>query len=147
MREFETSLDAFVALGDDYEVWCAESREWRKYRDSCYAPRIDAFPEPDKAEGRIMSISMKVFKGESLAFGLLPKPDAPELENVTYFQCHSEKDMLSKFLLEFRRISPHIFTGWNVYGFDIPYLVNRLNNVFGENYRSEEHTSELQSQR
>ena len=94
----------------------------------------DGFPEPEHAKEPIMSISMKVFKGESLAFGLLPKPDAPELENVTYFQCHSEKDMLSKFLLEFRRISPHIFTGWNVYGFDIPYLVNRLNNVFGENY-------------
>lgn len=94
----------------------------------------DGFPEPGDAKEAIMSISMKVFRGESLAFGLLPKPDAKELEHVTYFQCRDEKDMLSKFLLAFRRISPHIFTGWNVYGFDVPYLVNRLNNVFGENH-------------
>lgn len=107
------TLESAIALGDDYEIWDVEAKGWRKYKDSCYAPTVEGFPDPDKAEGRIMSISMKVFKGESLAFGLLPKPDAPELENVTYFQCHSEKDMLSKFLLEFRRISPHIFTGWN----------------------------------
>jgi DNA polymerase elongation subunit (family B) len=94
----------------------------------------DGFPEPEHAKEPIMSISMKVFRGESLAFGMLPKPDAPELENVNYFHCRDERDMLSRFLIEFRRIAPHIFTGWNVYGFDIPYLVNRLNNVFGENY-------------
>lgn len=136
MNKDETvmTLESAIALGDDYEIWDVEAKSWRKYKESCYAPTVEGFPDPDKAEGRIMSISMKVFRGESLAFGMLPKPDAPELENVNYFHCRDERDMLSRFLIEFRRIAPHIFTGWNVYGFDIPYLVNRLNNVFGENY-------------
>ena len=48
-------------------------------------------------------------------------------ESIGRLKFHCFLPPQSKFLLEFRRVSPHIFTGWNVYGFDIPYLVNRLN--------------------
>ena len=96
----------------------------------------DGFPEPAEAAKEIISVSIKVFGGESIAMGFYPKPKDKELENVKYIQCDSEIDLLSRFIQEFRRINPHILTGWNVYGFDVPYLVNRLNNLMGENYAS-----------
>lgn len=90
------------------------------------------FPEPDVADQEIISISAKTFGGDSYAFGCFPKPTTPEIENVKYFECSDEVDLLETFIEFFRRSNPHIFTGWNVYGFDVPYLVNRINNVLGE---------------
>jgi DNA polymerase elongation subunit (family B) len=54
----------------------------------------------------------------------------PELlEKVVYVDCASEQDLLRKFLDFWQKYPPHIVTGWNVEGFDMPYLFNRLNNI------------------
>jgi len=46
----------------------------------------------------------------------------------------NEKELLLSFLIKFREINPTILTGWNIDFFDIPYLYNRLKNVFGDRY-------------
>ncbi|ASD50396.1 DNA polymerase [Acidovorax phage ACP17] len=93
----------------------------------------DGFPEPERAENEVMSIAIKVFGGASICFALQPKPDHEDLKGVEYIHCDDEHAMLALFVARFRSIAPHFFTGWNVYGFDVPYLVNRISKILGEN--------------
>lgn len=94
----------------------------------------DGFPEPAQADQEIISMSYKEFGagGRSVAFGCHPKPITPEIQEVEYIQCEDEFDMLEKFVEFFREEKPHFFTGWNVYSFDVPYLINRVEKVLGE---------------
>ena len=52
--------------------------------------------------------------------------------DVQYYQCNNEKELLVKFLSEWSNDYPDIVTGWNVTFFDIPYLVRRMTTVLGE---------------
>lgn len=53
-------------------------------------------------------------------------------EDVYYFDCGNEIKMLEKFLDFWTNLSPHIVSGWNVKFYDIPYLVNRIARVLGD---------------
>ena len=53
-------------------------------------------------------------------------------KDVTYIKCNSEKDLLYDFLNFWCSNYPDIITGWNTEFFDIPYLVNRIKKVLGE---------------
>lgn len=51
--------------------------------------------------------------------------------DVVHVKCHpTEEELLNEFLLEYETIKPTVLTGWNIDYFDIPYLYNRLKNVF-----------------
>ena len=54
------------------------------------------------------------------------------LENKEVIVCHSERDLINKFLKKWKELDPTIVIGWNSDFFDIPYLYYRLRNVFGE---------------
>lgn len=62
------------------------------------------------------------------------KDYTPENKTVKYFKCNSEEELLQKFLRiwESEAFNPDIITGWNIDGYDIPYLVNRIMKVLGE---------------
>ena len=53
-------------------------------------------------------------------------------DQVNYVYCRNENELLRKWLQFWMSKPPHIVTGWNVKTFDIPYIVNRLTNLFGE---------------
>lgn len=55
------------------------------------------------------------------------------LDKVVYFSFNSEEELLMEYLNFWSQKTPVIFTGWNVESFDIPYIYNRIKNVFGEN--------------
>lgn len=59
------------------------------------------------------------------------KSELPQeiIDKVVYIKCSSEHDLLTKFLKFWKDNCPHVVTGWNVAGFDMPYLYNRLNNL------------------
>ena len=38
--------------------------------------------------------------------------------------------MVQEFLSFWEKLAPDIVTGWNIQGFDIPYLVNRISRLF-----------------
>lgn len=42
-----------------------------------------------------------------------------------------EESLLIAFISKFQEINPTIITGWNIDGFDIPYLYSRIENVLG----------------
>lgn len=87
------------------------------------------FPKADQAAHEVVAISMRM--GNKI-YLLGNQPYEPDSKDVIYFHCKTEEELLHKFLELWREMDPDIVSGWNVNGFDIPYMVNRLNNVLGE---------------
>lgn len=57
-------------------------------------------------------------------------------EDVTYFKCKNERDLLGSFVRFWKQDPPDIVTGWNIHGYDIPYIMNRLSKIFEEDYKN-----------
>ena len=56
-----------------------------------------------------------------------------ELASKTiYVKCDTELELMKKWLLLYKKLKPHYITGWNVETFDIPYIVNRMKQLFSE---------------
>lgn len=93
----------------------------------------EGFPTPDLALQPIISIACKVFGKENpmMVFGL---KEFSGKEGINYTKCDDEKELLIHFQEYWRSINPEIVTGWNVEGFDIPYLINRCNKILGEDF-------------
>lgn len=54
------------------------------------------------------------------------------LDKVVYMSFETEIEMLLEYVRLWQEKPPVIFTGWNIDGFDVPYLINRITNVLGE---------------
>ena len=54
------------------------------------------------------------------------------LDRVVYMPFDSEKELLLEYINLWEEKRPAIFTGWNIEGFDIPYIMNRVKQVLGE---------------
>jgi DNA polymerase elongation subunit (family B) len=55
-------------------------------------------------------------------------------EDVIYYKCKDERDLLKSFVKFWKTDPPDIVTGWNIHGYDIPYIMNRLPQIFAEDY-------------
>lgn len=91
------------------------------------------FPTPEKANQEILSMTMKVF-GDKNPFVVFGCKQYTREGPFTYIQCSNEEDMLIKIQKYWREINPDVITGWNVSGFDIPYIINRSNKLLGEEF-------------
>lgn len=91
------------------------------------------FPDPQQAKHPInlLTIFDSISK-QYHTFGL--KPYTPSSPDVVYHYCSSESDLLQKFINHWSSDYPDVVIGWNSDGFDIPYIINRINNVLGEEY-------------
>ncbi len=92
------------------------------------------FPDPELAERPITAISIIRQDGHKIAFGCgkyVPK------EDEKYVQCRDEIQLISTFLEYWKYNCPDILTGWNIVGFDIPYIINRITNLVGDSNVSE----------
>ena len=89
----------------------------------------NGFPEPTLAEEKVNAITIKPFRHNAHTFGIGPW-DAPA--NVTYHECQDEGQLLNDFIKYWRKESFDIVTGWNVDAFDMTYLCNRVDKLFGE---------------
>lgn len=87
------------------------------------------FPKPRLAEHEIISVTFSTDEGYYI---LGTKDYTPSKENVVYKKCRDEADLLESVIVFFKAIQPDALTGWNTTTFDIPYLVNRIENVLGE---------------
>lgn len=54
------------------------------------------------------------------------------LDRVVYMPFNSEKEMMLEYINLWEQKCPAIFTGWNIEGFDIPYIMNRVKQILGE---------------
>jgi DNA polymerase elongation subunit (family B) len=91
----------------------------------------NGFPEPATASEPITAITMKM-NGVYKVYGCGAFNNYDD--DVTYFQCRDELDLIKRFIDDWSGNYPDIITGWNVKFFDIPYLVNRITNMMGEDF-------------
>jgi len=98
----------------------------------------DGFPKPEDAAKSITAICVyDNIADKYYVWGLGDwTPEKSELDfiddvTIIYTACASERDLLVSFLQRWQECSFHVMTGWNIEGFDIPYLVNRIEKVLG----------------
>jgi len=88
------------------------------------------FPKATEAKHPINAITInEICTGTFTTFAYIDY--VPQNSKENFIVCTNEKDLLYKFLDFWNKEDPQIITGWNINGFDIPYLVNRLQNLFG----------------
>ena len=92
----------------------------------------NGFPDPQRASEPITAIAIRQLNGGTTVYGCGDFNNTNE--NVTYIKCKDEFDLCKNFIDDWRDNFPDVITGWNVEFFDIPYLVNRINKVMGEDY-------------
>lgn len=94
----------------------------------------NGFPDAVKAEEEVLLISIydKVSK-ENIVMGTRPY-EALSDDNFTYVLCNNENHLLKEFIIRWQQNCPDIMTGWNVEGYDVPYLINRITRILGEDW-------------
>lgn len=111
-----------------HEVFDVIKKDWSIIKDSCYYDSI-GFPDPEEAYGPITAITCK----KNGLYTIFACGDFTHNRgDVEYISCDSELDLIEKFLKYHESDYPDIITGWNVKFFDIPYLVNRITKLLGE---------------
>jgi len=94
-----------------------------------YSP--DEFPVPDNPNHTINIITVyDSIRKHFITWGL--KPHHTIKENATYIHCKTEKELLTKFINYFTSDYPDILSGWNSEFFDLPYIINRITRILGE---------------
>ena len=94
-----------------------------------YSP--DEFPKPEDPQHPINVITVyDTLRRQFITWGL--KPYHKKNENGIYIYCKSEKELLSKFINFFTSDYPDILSGWNSEFFDVPYIINRITRLLGE---------------
>jgi DNA polymerase elongation subunit (family B) len=96
------------------------------------------FPEPNQALHPVIAIAIKDSILDTYFVWALGDYDVEKsimkTSQVRYTKCKDELDLLKQFIAfwhdEFT--CPDAITGWNIRTFDIPYLVNRINRMLGQ---------------
>ena len=91
----------------------------------------NGFPSPEQAAEELLSITIKNHQTKRIVvWGIGEFKN--DRDDVTYVNCESEVHLLKEFLVFWEKYYPDIVTGWNSEFFDIPYICNRIRNLFGE---------------
>lgn len=89
------------------------------------------FPSIKEATKEVTAISIRKRK-QTIVLGC--GDYKPHRDDIFYIKCKNEEDLLLKFIEVWKKYDPDIVTGWNIDFFDIPYLMNRIRNLLGEDY-------------
>ena len=90
------------------------------------------FPDHRTANEKIQLITVKRKGKKAITFAYKPVDGAPL--NTEYRLSIDEEHMLRAFVAYISGNYPDVISGWNVDGFDIPYLCIRINNILGEDF-------------
>ena len=91
----------------------------------------NGFPNPKDAIEPLLSITIKNHQSkEIVVWGIGDFKN--NRKDVHYVRCESEKHLVQEFLVFWENNHPDIITGWNTEFFDIPYLCNRIINLYDE---------------
>lgn len=93
-------------------------------------PATGGFAKPHNPFQPITSIAYKILgENKTYLFGYF---DFEVPDNVVYVKCRDEYDLCKRFLDIWSLNYPDVISGWNISGFDIPYLVNRFKRIVGD---------------
>jgi DNA polymerase elongation subunit (family B) len=89
----------------------------------------NGFPDPYLANEPVTAIALRYINGHTFVFGC---GDYEVKGQERYMKCKDEYHLLKFFLKLWQEKCPDVLTGWNTKFFDVPYLVNRMRKVLGE---------------
>ena len=89
----------------------------------------NGFPDPYLANEPVTAIALRFIGGHMFVFGC---GDYKVKGQERYMKCKDEYHLLKFFLKLWQEKCPDALTGWNTKFFDVPYLVNRMRKVLGE---------------
>lgn len=100
----------------------------------------EGFPQPDEAKHEIVTIALRNNQQDKYYVWGLKDYDPSKCEiksidpsKIVYFKFDNERDLLLHFVKFWEQNCPDVITGWNIRIFDLPYIINRLKNVFDDN--------------
>ena len=96
----------------------------------------NGFPDPQFANEEMLSITIKNQTTKKLVVWGIGE-FTNDRTDVTYINCSNENHLLAEFMNFWTKHYPDIVTGWNTEFFDIPYLINRITKVLGEDRAKE----------
>jgi len=90
----------------------------------------EGFPSSEKADGEVVLITIINHSTRNkITFGI--KPHNPIRQEHKFFHYPNEKDLLKAFFEFIQKNPPDVITGWNVYNYDLLFLINRSIKLFG----------------
>jgi len=133
--EYKTMTIAEFEAIPSREKWEAknpETGEWTSYENHPYH-YIGGFPDPSLANEKVTLITVKdVNDSHIFTWGVFPFEN--NREDVTYFHCKDEADLLRNFITWWHENTPDIMSGWNTSTFDNVYLANRTKKILGNDW-------------
>ena len=127
-------MDRFLYqfISDEYK----DDIEWNKDYIKIYTLDIETecengFPDINKANEKLICVTIKNHQNKKIITWGVGNFISKDL-NVTYIKCKDEVDLLTNILEFWSKNPPDVVTGWNVKFFDMPYLVNRIRVVIGD---------------
>lgn len=117
-QEIAVDMDRLYIVNIDIEVAAA----------TAYAPVDDPFNE-------VTAITMRWRHRGQRGIVMYGTGAFTHGDGVAYVRVENEEALLTAFLADWRGKGdyPDIVTGWNIQFYDMPYLVNRLRRLFGDN--------------
>jgi DNA polymerase elongation subunit (family B) len=127
---YGSTLWPYVFIFDRYQHCQYDPKEISvgNFDIEVYAPE---FPDPYKANWPVSAITIEK-NGKIYALGM--KPFQNNDPDVTYILCLTEEELLAAFIELWVKLDFDVVTGWNIDFFDIPYLVNRIRKILGDDY-------------
>jgi len=93
----------------------------------------DSFPNTEDPTHTVNVITCyDSFSKKFHTFGLNPYDN--KADNVIYYHCKNERALFIKFIEYIESDFPDILSGWNSEFFDIPYIINRIERLLGQEY-------------
>jgi len=131
-------VDGFRIFGSTLYDYVAVHQNFTQEYDTEYVKVVnidievgseEGFPDPQLANQPVTAITCSI-DGAYYTFGC--GDYTVKHDDITYIQCAGEKELLIQFLTHWRHWDADIVTGWNVQGFDMPYLFNRIKKTLGD---------------
>ncbi len=95
----------------------------------------EGLPNMDQADKEITSVSFHDSVADEYYVLILDKNNEVKQttrDNEYIIPFNTEADLLNAFVLKWQEIKPSIITGWNIDGFDIPYMYRRMVKIIGQ---------------
>jgi len=100
----------------------------------------DGFPHAEEALHPITAITCKSSRSQVYHVWGTKEYDVKKSPHkhliIQYHHCKDEVELLAKFMTWWRKDYPDIITGWNIRFFDMPYIINRITRLAGEEVSS-----------
>ena len=90
------------------------------------------FPDIFSVAEEILLITIQNYNTKDIITWACRGPFNNKQSNVKYRQFSDEKTMLNDFIHWWMEHTPDVVTGWNCEGYDIPYIVRRMDRILGE---------------